>query len=215
MKRLYSLLIAIIMCFSLSAEELINEPFDTWLPDGWSVIEGPGSAYYSHWFNREDQFATVYVTGDNQDEWLISPRISVIYNGDSLYFWAGSIGGPFNDSIKVKVSTTNSALESFQYELGYFKVDGPAGSWHKYGFDLSEFDSLDIYFAINYYIKDGGPGGANSDYVWVDHAIITGDPSTINSAPSFSEVAKITFISESVRLTSSSFSRSSTGIMTG
>ncbi len=122
------------------------------------------------------------------DEWLISPRISVIYEGDSLYFWAGSIGGPFNDSIKVKVSTTNSAIESFQYELGYFKVDGPAGSWHKYGFDLSEFDSMDIYFAINYYILDGGPGGANSDYVWIDHATITGDPSTINSAPSFSSL---------------------------
>ncbi len=120
------------------------------------------------------------------DEWIISPRISVIYEGDSLYFWAGSVGSPFPDSIKVKVSTTINSIESFKHELGYFKVDGPDGTWNKYGFDLSEFDSLDIYFAINYFILDGGPGGANSDYVWIDHPVITGDPSTINNAPSMS-----------------------------
>ncbi|NIR95212.1 MAG: hypothetical protein GWO08_16605, partial [Gammaproteobacteria bacterium] len=74
------------------------------------------------------------------------------------YFWAGAIGGPFDDSLRVRVSTIDRQLSSFTHLIGYFKVDGPAGSWHKYGFDLSPFDSSDIYFAVNYYIRDGGPG---------------------------------------------------------
>ena len=82
MKKIYTFIFTIIISLSLTAEELINEPFDTWLPDGWSVIEGPGGAYYSHWFHRDFQFATVFVTGDNQDEWLISPEIVLPSSGD-------------------------------------------------------------------------------------------------------------------------------------
>ena len=82
MRKIYTIIFAVIISFSLSAEELINEHFSTWLPDGWSVIEGPGGAYYSHWFHRDSQYATVFVTGDNQDEWLISPDISLPATGD-------------------------------------------------------------------------------------------------------------------------------------
>jgi hypothetical protein len=82
MMKIYAIILTIILSFSLSAEELINEPFSTWLPDGWSVIEGPGGAYYSHWFHRDSQFATVFVTGDNQDEWLISPEIILPASGE-------------------------------------------------------------------------------------------------------------------------------------
>ena len=82
MKKALAILILFCLSFSLSAEELINEPFSTWLPEGWSVIEGPGGAYYSHWFHRDNQFATVFVTGDNQDEWLISPEIALPSTGN-------------------------------------------------------------------------------------------------------------------------------------
>jgi hypothetical protein len=124
------------------------------------------------------------------DEWLISPQISVIYAGDSLYFWAGAVDQGFDDSVRIKVSTTNSKLESFVHQLANFKVDGSAGEWHRYSFDLSEFDSSDIYFAINYYIKDGGPGGQHSDIVWIDHAVISGDPGSLNNPPSMVNLQK-------------------------
>ena len=42
----------------------------------------------------------------------------------------------------------------------------------QYAFDLSAFAGAEIYFAINYYIVDGGSTGANSDKVWVDHFIL-------------------------------------------
>jgi len=183
---------------SIKWEEIFDDPIH---PEDWQIIDADGSGKgFSLVQTDQTTDGTVLVPQAGNyfwignvensnlagviDEWLISPQISVIYEGDSLYFWAGSIGGPFDDSIKVKVSTTNNNRSSFEHELGYFKVDGPAGSWHRYGFDLSEFDSSDIYFAINYYVEDGGPGGANSDFVWIDHPIISGDPATFNIPPS-------------------------------
>ncbi len=178
-----------------------QETFDgTSMPEGWRVIDADGSGSglelvqtASTTGGRDilpqtgQSFWTSGAQNANRpgviDEWLISPQISVIYAGDSLYFWAGAVDQGFDDSIRVKVSTTNSKMESFVHELAHFKVDGPVGQWHRYGFDLSEFDSTDIYFAINYYVKDGGPGGQHSDFVWIDHPVVTGDPGTINNPP--------------------------------
>lgn len=107
------------------------------------------------------------------DEWIITPQLPVIQEGDSLYFWAGAIGGNYPDSLKVWVSTTDNNLSSFT-QIAYFMVDGPISSWHRYGFSLSSFAGNQIYVGVNYYIVDGGPTGNSSDNVWVDHFILTG-----------------------------------------
>ncbi len=138
----------------------------------------PQSGNYFWYGNSENASLTGKI-----NEWLISPQISVIYAGDSLYFWAGAKDGDFKDSLRVLVSTTGSEIEDFTHLLGYFKVDGPVGSWNKYSFDLSAFDSTDIYFAINYFISDGGSGGRNSDHVWIDHFVISGESSDLNEPP--------------------------------
>jgi hypothetical protein len=183
-------------------QETFNEPN---IPEGWQVIDAdqggsslllvpgittpggtgivPQSGQYFWTGNVQDANLAGVI-----DEWLVSPRISVIYAGDSLYFWAGAVDDLFKDSLRVLISTSNDMPSSFVYELGHFKVDGPAGSWHRYGFDLSEFDSSDIYIAINYYIVDGGPGGQSSDFVWIDHPLISGDPSTLNHAPTLVQI---------------------------
>jgi hypothetical protein len=183
---------------SVKWEETFNDPTP---PPGWQVIDadlgGSGlqlvaSAKTGGGVDILPQTGRYFFTGDVNDanlagvidEWLISPRISVIYAGDSLYFWAGAIGDLFDDSLRILVSTTGNEISDFQNELGKFRVAGPAGTWHRYDFALADFDSLDIYFAINYLIRNGGPGGANSDFVWIDHPVITGDPGTLNAPPS-------------------------------
>jgi hypothetical protein len=204
-KQYYKISLFLLLAITtLTAQTNIKwqETFDgTSIPDGWRVVDAdasvsgleleqtittPGGTDIAPQIGQS--FWTSNAQNANRageiDEWLISPQISVIYSGDSLYFWAGAVDEGFDDSIRVKVSTTNSEMTSFTHELAHFKVDGPAGTWHRYGFDLSEFDSLDIYFAINYYIKDGGPGGQHSDFVWIDHPVVTGDPGSINNPPS-------------------------------
>ena len=112
------------------------------------------------------------------DEWIISPRLPLIESGDSLHFYAGAIGGNFDDSLKVLISTTDSLPGSFTDEIAYFKVDGPVGSWNKYSFDMSAYDGQEVYVAVNYYIVDGGPLGTHSDNVWIDHFILEGASTT-------------------------------------
>lgn len=111
------------------------------------------------------------------DEWLISPRLPLIESGDSLHFYAGAIAGNFDDSLKVWISTTDSLPGSFT-QIGYFKVQGPVGAWHRYSFDLSAFAGSRVFVAVNYYIVDGGPAGAHSDNVWVDHFILENSGTT-------------------------------------
>jgi hypothetical protein len=109
------------------------------------------------------------------DEWLIGPRIRGIVSGDSLYFYAGAIGGQYHDSLRVFISTTDSSLSSFTNQIGYFNVAGPTGSWHLYGFSLSSFAGSDVFVAVNYFIVNGGPAGNHSDNVWIDHFMVTTD----------------------------------------
>ncbi|MBK7629278.1 MAG: DUF4397 domain-containing protein [Ignavibacteriales bacterium] len=166
-----------------------EETFNTLIqPSNWLVIDndGSGSAYtfeqlitftggnvipqagQSFWFSN-------YTNANSSgliDEWLISPQIPTIASGDSLIFYAGSIGGTYPDSLKVLISTTDQNPSSFT-EIAYFLVSGPIGAWNRYAFDLSAFAGSQIYAAVNYYIVDGGPLGNNSDNVWVDHFIVT------------------------------------------
>jgi hypothetical protein len=170
-----------------------EETFDTTVqPGDWIVIDndGSGSAYsfeqqlnftggdvnpqagQSFWFSN-------YTNANGSgliDEWLISPQIPTIDAGDSLVFYAGSIGGSYPDSLKVLISTTDQNPASFT-EIAYFLVTGPIGAWNRYAFDLTPFAGSQIYVAVNYYIVDGGPTGNNSDNVWVDHLIVTSAPS--------------------------------------
>jgi len=176
----------------LPSNILYEETFpDSTVPTGWIVVDNDGGtpppwnfrqqvnftgggtvlpqAGTSFWF---DSYTSANANG-LIDDWLISPQIPAA-GFDSLFFFAGAIGGSFPDSIRVWVSTTGNNVSDFTSMIGYFLVDGPTGSWHKYGFDLSQFSGHNIYLAFNYYIVDGGPSGNNSDNVWFDHPFVTG-----------------------------------------
>lgn len=164
----------------------------TTIPPGWRVVDNDGGgtpiaytqliAFTSGDTVRPQTGASFWHGSYNGasgngliDEWLIGPRVRNIHAGDSLYFYAGAFGGQYPDSLRVFVSTSDSSLGSFSNQIAYFIVDGPVGSWHLYGFDLSPFAGSDVFFAVNYYIVDGGPNGSSSDNIWIDHFIVTTD----------------------------------------
>ena len=164
----------------------------TTVPSGWRVVDNDGGGTpitfrqlvtFQGGDTVRPQTGTSFWHGSFQgantnnliDEWLIGPRVRNIQVGDSLYFYAGAIGGQYPDSLRVFISTGDSSLGSFTHQIAYFVVAGPTGSWHLYGFDLSQFAGSDIFFAVNYYIVDGGINGSSSDNVWIDHFIVTTD----------------------------------------
>ena len=162
---------------------------DTLPPVDWRVIDQDGSG--AAW---EYQQLLPFTTGDTLlphagqrfwlsnfdnangfsiDEWLISPQINAAFF-DSLYFHAGSIDGSFKDSLRVFISTTGNDVADFTHQLDYFEVGGPISTWNRYGYDLAPFAGRDIYIAINYYHRNGGPNGSGSDNVWLDHFMVSG-----------------------------------------
>jgi hypothetical protein len=138
---------------------------------GDSVLPQSGASFWHGSFEGANASGLI-------DELLIGPRVRNIIAGDSLYFYAGAIGDQYPDSLRVFISTTDSTVTSFTNQIGYFRVAGTTGSWHLYGFDLTPFAGSDIFFAVNYYIVDGGPVGTSSDNVWVDHFVVTTDGPT-------------------------------------
>jgi hypothetical protein len=147
-----------------------------------TIKQQVGQSFWFSSFNNANGFLI--------DEWLISPRVPDIENGDSLCFWAGAVGGSFDDSLRVFISTTDSLLASFTNQIGYFRVDGPVSSWNKYAFDLSAFAGSDIFIAVNYFIVDGGPSGSHSDNVWIDHFIVTTDSTTTSVDDQLQEIPR-------------------------
>lgn len=162
----------------------------TTVPAGWRVVDNDGGGtplafrqqiVFQSGDTIRPQIGTSFWFGSYNganasgriDEWLIGPRINNIAVGDTLSFWAGAIDGQFKDSLRVWISTTDSNRTSFTNLIGYFKVDGPIRSWHEYKFPLSQFAGSNIFFAVNYYIVNGGPSGTHSDNVWIDHFTVT------------------------------------------
>jgi hypothetical protein len=117
------------------------------------------------------------VTGANNiDNWLILPAKNVA-SGDSIFFSSRSVLNAFYpDSIRLVYSPPgDSTPESFSWiELGRFKAS-TSGSWERRGF-RAPAPGPNARFAIRYSVVNGGPNGANSDYIGIDALTIESPP---------------------------------------
>ncbi|MBL8007998.1 MAG: T9SS type A sorting domain-containing protein [Ignavibacteria bacterium] len=169
--------------------EDLFEPEDI-ISNGWQIINNDSSAgsvlFYTafEFFNlsqlnsfRGNYFLKFNFENANlnnlADDWIISPKIYGIRENDTISFWCGAIDLNYKDSLKIYISETDNNLNSFEL-IDHFRVDGPAGSWHKKSYDLSAYKGKNIYFAVNYYLVNAGPLGSSSDNVWIDYFTLRG-----------------------------------------
>lgn len=160
-------------------------------PTGWLTIDRDGDGETFNYAQQlQNQAGQVVVTPESGtrfwesdfnsangmliDDWLITPRLPTIQNGDVLKFYAGAVGPDFPDSLKVWVSDTDNNIGSFTDQIAHFQLDGPLGNWTEYTFNLSEYEDEDIYIGINYYHTEGGPNGTSSNAMWIDHFKLEG-----------------------------------------
>ncbi len=184
MKKLNTIIIALLISFSLSAEEFLNETFDTWLPEGWTVIEGPGTWVNSHWFHKDNSRACVFVTSDNQDEWLITPEITLPSTGE-LRLSADMMGSFYRmvtmdwGDIFVNVSTDNGAnwetiwVEDDQEIVEASGVQWPwlHNTWFFPSISLNDYTGQTIKIAFRYVSPDGDADWWNLDNIVVKRLI--------------------------------------------
>jgi len=141
-----------------------------------AAFEGPVTGYVGANFNA--------TTGANTiDLWLILPNLNVAA-GDTISFYERSpAASGFPDSIRVHYASngdTNASTGSW-VELGKFKTT-TTGSWTERRF-VAPTAGANGRFAINYRVANGGPSGANSDYIGIDLIRVLGPaapPATCN-----------------------------------
>jgi len=135
----------------------------TWFQGNATVFNaynGPTTGYVGANFNATSG-------AGNIDLWLVLPKVAGgTLAGDSLYFYSRSpLNSTYPDSIRVMYSVSDSTVAGTWTELGRFKVD--VTNWTKKGF-RAPTASVNGRFAIRYNVANGGPSGANSDYIGID-----------------------------------------------
>ena len=128
------------------------------------------------------------VTGANTiSNWLFTPTVT-LNNGDMFSFWTRTVSGAtFPDRLQLRMSTngasvdvgaTNISVGDFTTLLvdinsTYVAANYP-GVWTQYSVTISGLGGpVSGRFAFRYFVENGGPSGANSDFIGVDNVVYT------------------------------------------
>lgn len=101
------------------------------------------------------------------DNWLVLPALNVS-SGDTFSFYIRAAEDTFFvDSVKVMYNAAGDSVPGALtwYELDYFFVN--QNNWERRTYTAPVGSNI-ARWAIRYYIEDGGPWGANSDYIGID-----------------------------------------------
>lgn len=117
----------------------------------------------------------------NIDDWLISDN-RTFHNGDTIsFFTRTSTTVTFPDRLYLKFSSAGASLNLSDFSTTLVSVnpglnltDYPS-TWTQFTTTLSGLSGSGVSgrFAFNYNVTNGGPGGANSDYIGIDDVAYT------------------------------------------
>ncbi len=134
-----------------------------------------GTGYIADNYNATTGASTI-------SDWLITPAVT-IQNGDTVSFWTrGPDTSTFPDRLQLRMSLAGTSVNcgTLPEDLGDFTtllldinptlvVGGYPNVWTQYSVTISGVAApTQGRFAFRYYVTNGGPSGANSDYIGVD-----------------------------------------------
>ena len=160
------------------------------LPTGWRVVDKSGykQKYRSNWMVRDtSEFipflspfgqpkaksgrhaisVTYYASYDSTllqfgvaNTWLISPRYD-LQSGDSLGFYGTGNYNTNIDSLQIWVSTTDTAIASFNKKLGTYRwgIGSTYGYFQKIKYSLAAYIPGHVYVGFRYYMNCTGGDG--------------------------------------------------------
>ena len=129
----------------------MNESFeDGVIPVGWKVVDNDGDGHQWEAFQTTaahtgDYVARVHYNASGNDDWLITPQLSVSA-GDTFSFWARSYSSSYLEDFEVWLSTTGNNISNFTVQLD--SVTDVPYAWTHYSYDLSTYDGMKVYLAI-------------------------------------------------------------------
>lgn len=164
----------------------------------WNFNNNSGGTPTTNWFQGNDAVfpaqagsTTSYIganfnnaSGANTiDNWLMSP-VRTFNNGDTISFWTRTVSSPaFPDRLIVKLRTGGAANDINAFTTTLLTINpnlttsGYPNAWTQYTINISGLGGpTSGQFAFNYNVPNGGPSGANSDYIGIDSVQYTAVP---------------------------------------
>lgn len=156
---------------------------------GWSDGVATGVPWTAHggttWtsanFNNTAGVGTI-------DNWIIAP-VRLFNNGDTISFWTRTVTTvTFPDRLRLRLSTNGSSTAAADFSTVLVDVNpnltlaGYPSTWTQFTATLSGLSGpTSGRFAFAYQVPQGGPNGANSDYIGIDDVSYTvvPEPATI------------------------------------
>ncbi len=191
---------------SLQAQSF-TENFDdiTLLPgNGWALVNASSPIGITGWFQGNNTVFSAFngatdsyiganfnnTTGANTiSNWLMSP-MRTFNNGDVISFYTRTVDVPaFPDRLRLMLSTNGVSTAPADFTVTLLSVNnglttsGYPNSWTQFSATLSGLPpgGASGRFALKYDVTNGGPTGANSDYIGIDNVVYTAA-----TCPSFS-----------------------------
>ena len=114
---------------------------------------GGNSIAYASWATGDAD--SNQTTIQAADQWLITPKIESIEQGDSVTFYLKYLA-VFAERLEILVSTTNAdSTASFDTTItSLFFNNGSSNEWQKYSYDLSGFAGQGIYIAFREHVSE-------------------------------------------------------------
>ena len=202
------LVLAVVASGAASAQQ-VTEAFDSGVPGTWLTVNNSSPLGTTGWFAGNSGVFTAqagagYVAanfnnttdGGTISDWLISPQLTNLQNGEVLSFYTRTeAGSNFPDLLEVRlcvgdttvcsnVGSTAASVGNFTTLLQTINPTLAVGSypttWTSYNMTLS---GLPVgvnpgRFAFRYAVPNAGPGptAVNSDYIGIDTVGLTGPP---------------------------------------
>ena len=149
------------------------------IADGSTVIVAP---YEGAGFAVVD-FSSIGTGSGTISNWLISPEITGLRNGDTVGFYTTTVpGSSFADRLELRLSTAGASTDTgtTPQSVGAFTValtsvnptlavGGYPENWTLVSVTLSGLSGpVDGRVALRYFVDSGGPAGTNSNIIGVD-----------------------------------------------
>ena len=145
--------------------------------------QNSGTGYIGANFNNASGLNTI-------SNWLVTPT-RTLNNNDTLTFFTRTVGAPaFPDRLQVRMSTsgTSTNVGTLPTDVGAFTVllldinsgystSGYPTAWTSFTATVTGLSGpTSGRLAFRYFVENGGPSGANSDYIGIDTASYTPVP---------------------------------------
>lgn len=159
------------------------------MPTGWTVYDQDADTYgfvvNAGLPHNGANVARVRYNAAGNDDWLVTPALTITATNKVVKFWAHSESSTFLESFNTKLSTTTNAVAAFTVNLGSYT--DISTTWTEYTYDLSAYVGQTVYLAVQCVSVDE-LYLAVDDYDWVvgDDLMaqtLTGSPTpTVNTA---------------------------------